>query len=265
MSDYEYSDSYSDEEPNEPEEPIEIKFVGKNQRSTLKKSESDSDDEENDEEEIKKRKRESNKLAKEAAKQESSSEPEDFEPWSEPRAPEANDAKANQDVEYGLWVEREVQRLRDEVLIEAKIALDAAKTRQQKLMSDMELAKIKAKSERERRENRGHMQYMQKYYHVGAFSSMVNMEQNERARELMSRDYTTPVGEDRLDKTSLPKEMLVRGDDYRKKGRTKWTHLANEDTTTKEMRDEAKFMESNHKNPNKIEPISDIHHKKKEK
>ena len=262
MSEYSYSD-YSESEPNENDDPIPISFVNKHQRTTLKKSESESEYEEN-ENDIKKRKKESNKIAKEVAKQETSSESEEFEPWSEPHAPEANDAKANQDVEYKLWVEREVKRLREEILVEARVAYDAAKTRQQKLMSEIELAKIKAKNDKERRANRGHMQYMQKYYHVGAFSSMVNMEQNERARELMSRDYTTPVGDDRLDKTTLPKEMLVRGDDYLKKGRTKWTHLANEDTTTKEMREEAKFAESQ-RHSNKIEPISNIHHKKKEK
>lgn len=263
MSEYSYSDEYSESEPNENEEPIEISFVSKNKRLTQKKSESESDENEN-EEDIKKRKKESNKIAKKIAKQQTSSDTEDYEPWSEPPAPDANDAKANPDVEYKLWVEREVNRIREEILVEAKVAYDAAKTRQQKLMTDIELAKIKAKNDKERRANRGHMQYMQKYYHVGAFSSIISKEQNERAQELMSRDYTTPVGEDRLDKTSLPKEMLVRGDDYQKKGRTKWTHLANEDTTTKEMRDEAKFIESQQKHQNKIEPISNIHHKKKE-
>ena len=130
MSEYSYSD-YSESEPNENDDPIPISFVNKHQRTTLKKSESESEYEEN-ENDIKKRKKESNKIAKEVAKQETSSESEEFEPWSEPHAPEANDAKANQDVEYKLWVEREVKRLREEILVEARVAYDAAKTRQQK-------------------------------------------------------------------------------------------------------------------------------------
>jgi hypothetical protein len=37
--------------------------------------------------------------------------------------------------------------------------------------------------------------------------------------------------------------MRVRGDDYMKKGRSKWTNLRNEDTTTAEFRRDMRKIE----------------------
>ncbi|OHS96591.1 hypothetical protein TRFO_37224 [Tritrichomonas foetus] len=245
MSDYDYS--YSDDE-SIPDE-IDISFVCKNQRNTLQKDESSSSE---NEEEIKKRKKDSKRLAKEAANRIDTESEDDIEPWSEPQAPDTNDATADPEEEYKLWVEREVSRLRAEITVGANITLDQARTRQQKLMSDAELAQLKAEKNPKKKE---HMQFMQKYFHKGAFTIA---EDNPRAQELLQRNYNTPVGEDLYDKKSLPAEMVVRGDDYQKKGRTKWTHLLNEDTTTLEMRNEARKLKKKEDTS-----IPDVHKKKK--
>ena len=72
------------------------------------------------------------------------------------------------------------------------------------------------------------MQYMQKYYKKGVFfTDEVQMDTNH----ILNRDYNLPTGNDRMDKTTLPKCMQVRGDDFGKKGRSKWTDLVTEDTT----------------------------------
>ena len=47
-----------------------------------------------------------------------------------------------------------------------------------------------------------------------------------------ARDFSAATGGDKgVDKSSLPKAMQVRGDKFGKVGQTKWTHLANEDTS----------------------------------
>lgn len=260
MSEYEYS--YSSEDDQEDE--FEIKFVSKNQRTNFRAPNTDSESEEEDEIDRKKRRKESKRLANEAMKNEVSSDQEEIEPLSEPPAPDSSDAKANAELQYTLWVEREIQRLRDEVMVEAKVALDQARNRRQQKMTDRELAIIKEKHEREKKANRGRMKFMQKYFHRGVFSANVNLEKNPEAQKLLQRDYTTAVGEDLYDKTIMPSDMLVRGDDYKKKGRSKWTHLANEDSTTKEMREEAKRQNAKNHNPDKMEPIPSVHRKKRD-
>jgi len=49
--------------------------------------------------------------------------------------------------------------------------------------------------------------------------------------ELFNRDFNLPTGEDKMDKELLPAAMQKRKGDFGKKGNSKWTHLANEDTT----------------------------------
>lgn len=65
---------------------------------------------------------------------------------------------------------------------------------------------------------------MQKYYKLGPF----HMDKDE---EVLKRDYNMPTGEDKMDKSVLPAVLQKRKGEQGKKGRSKWTHLTNEDTT----------------------------------
>ena len=49
--------------------------------------------------------------------------------------------------------------------------------------------------------------------------------------QILKRDVTAPVLEDKVDKAALPKIMQVRRDKFGKIGQTKYTHLADQDTT----------------------------------
>jgi len=72
---------------------------------------------------------------------------------------------------------------------------------------------------------------MQKYYHKGAFFQADPDDEAGSAGTdgIFQRDFSAPTGEDRLDKSILPKVMQVKH--FGRSGRTKWTHLVNEDTT----------------------------------
>ena len=53
-----------------------------------------------------------------------------------------------------------------------------------------------------------------------------------KAREdVRKRDDHAPTGLDQFNKEAMPKVMQVRGADFGKRSRSKWTHLVAEDTT----------------------------------
>lgn len=78
---------------------------------------------------------------------------------------------------------------------------------------------------------RGKIKFMQKYYHKGAFFQTEADDDRGTVGgdEIYKRDFTGATGEDKFDKESLPAVMQVKK--FGRAGRTKWTHLANEDTS----------------------------------
>ncbi|KAK8847484.1 hypothetical protein IAR55_005342 [Kwoniella newhampshirensis] len=122
--------------------------------------------------------------------------------------------------EFEAWRLRELARLvRDK---QAQAARDEEKEEierrrampeEQRLREDMEYA------DRTREKDKGQMGFLQKYYHKGAF---------HQDDDLLARDYTGAT-ESAVDMTLLPKVMQVR--DFGKASRTKYTHLADQDTS----------------------------------
>jgi microfibrillar-associated protein 1 len=212
--------SDEDDESGDGDFDVPLVFVSKAERRPAAASSSDSDSAS--------RKSESVRMAKAAVEAAAPAAPSDCDRFREPPAPDANDSAADAGAEYRLWLAREVRRLRDELRAEADFARDAAATARLKRATDAELEAVRAHAR-----PRGRMRYMQKYYHRGAFSAGAT---GDRAEQLLSRDVTEAVGADRIDKTLLPEAMRVRGEDWGKKGRSKWTNLRAEDTTTPESR-----------------------------
>ena len=58
--------------------------------------------------------------------------------------------------------------------------------------------------------NKKKWRFLQKYWHKGAYfqDASDNAFIPDRADDIFDRDYSAPTGEDKLDKTVLPKVML---------------------------------------------------------
>lgn len=104
-------------------------------------------------------------------------------------------------LEHAAWKLRELKRIQQEQNHDEMVEEEQAAT---------EVLETKSK-----------YRFLQKYYHKGAFYTDDAV--------LKRRDYGEAVERDRIDRDTLPSVLQVR--DFGKRGKSKWTHLTNEDTT----------------------------------
>lgn len=141
------------------------------------------------------------------------------------------DDENNEAEEYEVWKTREIARLKRD-----------REGREAMMKEKEEIEKVRNMTEEERREwerrnpkplsaPKQKWRFMQKYYHKGAFFQSNADERMSTAGSdaIYERDFSAPTGEDKMDKSILPKVMQVKH--FGRSGRTKWTHLVNEDTT----------------------------------
>ncbi|XP_072966564.1 uncharacterized protein [Typha angustifolia] len=141
------------------------------------------------------------------------------------------DDELNEAEEYEAWKVREIARIKRD-----------REDREARLKEKEEIEKVRNMTEEERREwerknpkplpaPKQKWRFMQKYYHKGAFFQSESDDHAATAGsdDIYHRDFSAPTGEDNMDKTILPKVMQVKH--FGRSGRTKWTHLVNEDTT----------------------------------
>ena len=136
----------------------------------------------------------------------------------------------NDIAEYEKWKIRELKRIKRSLQeAQAKLKEDQelqyrrgltdeqVKSENLKLGSNDTLRKFKSK-----------LNYLQKYYHKGAFFQDESQLNDDH---IYNRDYNLPTWEDSIDRTKLPSIMNKRRGNLFKKGQSKYTHLSNEDTT----------------------------------
>ncbi|KAG8390203.1 hypothetical protein BUALT_Bualt01G0059100 [Buddleja alternifolia] len=141
------------------------------------------------------------------------------------------DDDMNEAEEYEAWKSREIARIKRD-----------REEREATIKEKEEIEKVRNMTEEERREwerknpkpaapSKQKWRFMQKYYHKGAFfqSNPDDHAGTAGAANIYTRDFSAPTGEDNMDKSILPKVMQVKH--FGRSGRTKWTHLVNEDTT----------------------------------
>lgn len=126
--------------------------------------------------------------------------------------------------EFSAWRLRELQRIKREWEKDALREEEEEERRKREAMTEEERLAVDSaradKTRKEKDENRGKMGFLDKYYHKGAFFQDLDI--------VNKRDYSGPT-EGAIDKSTLPKLMQKR--DYGKRGQSKYTHLAAEDTS----------------------------------
>ncbi|CAM0910499.1 unnamed protein product [Alopecurus aequalis] len=124
------------------------------------------------------------------------------------------DDEVNEAEEYEAWRCREIARIkRGREQIEGR------------LRGKHEIEKVRHPNLKKK------WKFMQKYYHKGAFfqDEADDVAQTAGSDDIYMRDYSAATGEDKMDKSILPKVMQVKK--FGLSGRVKWTGLVNEDTT----------------------------------
>ncbi|CAN6178055.1 unnamed protein product [Urochloa humidicola] len=145
----------------------------------------------------------------------------------EPFADVDTDDEADDSKEYEAWKNREIERIkrdREARLRQGEIEKVRNMTGEDRMECETGNSKPLAKSKK-------NVKFMQRYYHRGTFfqEKADDGSQISGLDDIYRRDFYAPTGEDKMDKTILPKVMQVKK--FGRSGRVKWTHLVNEDTT----------------------------------
>lgn len=130
----------------------------------------------------------------------------------------------NDEAEYEGWKLRELKRVkRDREEREAMNKEREEIERLSKMTPEERHAALRNQPKKVTNEKtKGKYRFLQKYYHRGAFFM-------EKEEDIFSRNFAQPTLDDHFDKTILPKVMQVKN--FGRSGRTKYTHLVDQDTT----------------------------------
>ncbi|KAL5539030.1 hypothetical protein UlMin_043690 [Ulmus minor] len=141
------------------------------------------------------------------------------------------DDEINEAEEYEAWKAREIARIKRDRDDRDAMLKEKEEIERVRNMTEEERREWERKNPKQSSKQKQKWRFMQKYYHKGAFfqSDADDYSATVGTDGIYTRDFSAPTGEDRMDKTILPKVMQVKH--FGRSGRTKWTHLVNEDTT----------------------------------
>ncbi|RCH81460.1 Microfibrillar-associated protein 1, partial [Rhizopus stolonifer] len=132
----------------------------------------------------------------------------------------------DEEAEFNAWRVRELTRIKRDR--EERIAREKEEEeleRRRALPEDVRLKEDLERAEASKDKERGQFTFLQKYYHKGAFY----MDTDD---EIFKRDYSAPTVDEVRNKEVLPEVMQVKN--FGLAGRTKYTHLVDQDTSTKD-------------------------------
>jgi microfibrillar-associated protein 1 len=130
----------------------------------------------------------------------------------------------DEELEFQAWKVRELLRIkRDREQREYRL-VDEDDIIRRRNMSDNQIKEENIKDGKLNVEKKK-MKFLQKYYHKGAFY----VDDDLVSSALLKTDELAPTLEDHGDKTVLPTVLQVKN--FGKHGRTKYTHLVDQDTT----------------------------------
>lgn len=143
----------------------------------------------------------------------------------------------DESAEYETWKLRELARLKRDLEKKHQHELEKQEILRRRYMTPEEIERenqeLIEKGERRKDKEKQPLQFLQKYYHKGAFymddETIGKFEQREGRVDPRRNEYSGATGDDRQNMEILP-EVLQRKN-FGKRSQTKWTHLSNEDTT----------------------------------
>lgn len=97
--------------------------------------------------------------------------------------------------------------------------------RRRALPEDVRLREDLERAKESKNKDHGQHTFMQKYYHKGAFYQ-------DTESDVLKRDYSAPTVDEVRNKEVLPKIMQVKN--FGLAGRTKYTHLVDQDTSSRD-------------------------------
>merc|ERR1711871_1018086 len=148
-----------------------------------------------------------------------------------------DDDEIDEEATYETWTLREALRIKKDSDNRNAAAEERKETLRRRNLTDEErkaeddAALEKAKADG-KVQDKGKWKYMQKYYHKGSFFQDTNKFGVSEYDDLFNRDFGGATLDDNYDKSAMPKVMQVKK--FGHSGRTKYTHLKDQDTSTKD-------------------------------
>ncbi|KAI1489317.1 splicing factor, Prp19-binding domain-containing protein [Biscogniauxia mediterranea] len=225
------------EESSEEEAPrrlmLKPKFVPKSQRDANKQSVKEEDEDAKWAEEEARKKKAMDELVEEQLRKDAAAKAAGKKHWDDV-VDEEDDVDTEDDVdpeaEYAAWKVREIKRIkREREAIEAREKEREEVERRRNLTEEERKAEDEAflAKQKEEKDAKGKMSYMQKYFHKGAF-----YQAEAEAEGLANRDIMgTRFADDVKNRELLPKALQMRDmTKLGKKGASKYRDLKSEDT-----------------------------------
>ncbi|TMW68825.1 hypothetical protein Poli38472_006293 [Pythium oligandrum] len=219
------------DESNEGEALMKPVFVPKKARETIKRQEElDAEEEkrrQKEEEKAQAKKLETRKLVAEELQREK--EGEQTGDMTDTEMPDDTDG-LDPEQEYRDWELREMRRIKRDRDEREERRKEAEETLRRRNMTEEERKAEDEKLKKNAPKEKSKWKFMQKYYHKGAFyMDDTSVREKEDVRK---RDASGATLEDNFNKEMMPSVMQVKN--FGKSGRTKYTHLAAEDTSKKD-------------------------------
>ena len=133
------------------------------------------------------------------------------------------DLDENDEDEFDKWRIREITRLKRDEQEKREQEILQLETARRKKMNDEQLQEENKRIGKNADTLKSDYKYMQKYY--TSFSFFQNSED-----PVFKRDYNIATGFDTFDKSAAPTIMQARGNEFGKKGKSKYKDLVSEDT-----------------------------------
>lgn len=138
-----------------------------------------------------------------------------------------DDADAEDDEEeFQEWKMREMARIKRDAEARIEEVMERAEIERRRSMTADERYAEDLNNGRFDKKEKAKWGYLQKYYHKGVFYMDDSTVKDDDVRK---KDYSAPTLEDRFNKEKLPAVLQVKN--FGKRGRTKYTHLLDQDTT----------------------------------